>query len=159
MNGGLPVLVKNYQDELFRTFLLLSEVLEFSKLVDATHVFDFQIRGGDPSAVAARHWYKTASAFEEEYSPADPVIPLRLPGNFSTRGDWFLAIPACSRSRRLGEHAMDLLNSRRANFTRLQLGLGLPVRDLIDKRQNNSVRTKLFRPDSEGGPTFRTLTF
>ncbi len=54
-----------------------------------------------------------------------------LPGHFSARGDWFLAVAQGSRSARLGERAIDILSSRCGNISRLQAGIGLPVRTTI----------------------------
>jgi len=51
-----------------------------------------------------------------------------LPGHFAVRGDWSLAVSGGSRSVRQAERALDLLSSRRANVTRLQMGVGLPTR-------------------------------
>src|SRR5438132_14328650 len=56
-------------------------------------------------------------------------MPVGLPGKYTCRGDWFLAVARGSRSYRLGERAIDLLCTRRANIVRVQTGVGLPVRD------------------------------
>lgn len=69
----------------------------------------------------------------EDGQTARPVyFPARLPGTRSVRGDWFLAIARGSRSYQMGERAIDLLCTRRANIVRLQKGVGLPVRDTHD---------------------------
>jgi len=67
----------------------------------------------------------------KELGSDDPVIPARLPGHATTRGDWFLTVGRESRSRRLGERAIDLICRRRSNLDRLRAGVGLPVRKLI----------------------------
>ena len=95
------------------------------------------------SAVAARHWYSTASQIEESY------LPVGLPGYYSVRGDWFLAVATGSRSAHLGDRALDVLISRRANLRRLQLGVGLPTRDVVDEDEYKQLRTKLVAADSE----------
>jgi len=126
----LAELLETYWLELYKTWLLLIEVLNFSEIVgDATALdFDFKSKKLDFSAVASRHWYKTASQCPDEIASKEPLIAVRLPGHFSVRGDWFLAISGGSRSIRQAERALDLLSSRRANVTRLQLGIGLPTR-------------------------------
>lgn len=94
----------------------------------------------DNHAVAARHWYSTA-VVAMKHSPH--FRPLRLPGVFSTRGDWFLSVAKGSRSELLGHRALDLLTSRRMNLLRLHDGLGLPSRDIIDLNQEQPLRTAL----------------
>ncbi len=112
---------------LFRAWLLVNAVLAPEQFPREN--FRLHRERPWPNAVACRHWYATASpvAMEQERSGRQ-LTPLRLPGHFTTRGDWFLGIAAGSRSRRLGERAIDLLTSRRANITRMQRGLGMPVR-------------------------------
>jgi KaiC/GvpD/RAD55 family RecA-like ATPase len=117
-----------YQRDLFKVWLLLVEALDFVALADAVRGNGLSDKECSPHAVAVRHWYKTACRATEGMSPNDPLIPVGLPGHFATRGDWFLGVAGGSRSSRLADRALDLLNSRRANYTRLNLGLGLPVR-------------------------------
>ena len=62
---------------------------------------------------------------------SDRLTANSLPGCFSVRGDWFLATAKGSRSWRLADEALDLLSSRRANYDRLQYGIGLPTRDIL----------------------------
>src|SRR5205085_11463416 len=76
-----------------------------------------------------------------DFSLDDPTVPVGLPGHFSVRGDWFLAVAGGSRSGRLAERALDLLNSRRANYTRLKQGLGLPTRHLFSAELRTSLVT------------------
>lgn len=83
--------------------------------------------------VAVRSWYSTAADYQSA-SNNDWYVPARLPGSYSVRGDWFLAVARGSRSYKMGERAIDLLCSRRANIIRLQAGIGLPVRDNDEKR-------------------------
>ena len=74
----------------------------------------------------------------------EPLVAVRLPGHFSVRGDWFLAISGGSRSIRQAERALDLLNSRRANVARLQMGIGLPTRGWSGNESSSGIlRTKL----------------
>ena len=114
-----------YRRALFRAWLLLNAVLAPEQF---EHDDSRLLRPGPwPNAVACRHWYATACPMAR-LDEARQLSPLRLPGHFTTRGDWFLGIASGSRSRRLGERAIDLLTSRRANITRMLLGLGLPVR-------------------------------
>jgi len=67
----------------------------------------------------------------KEIGGDNPVIHARLPGYATVRGDWFLLIGKESRSRRLGERAIDLLSRRRTHLERLEAGMGLPVRRLL----------------------------
>jgi hypothetical protein len=133
---------------LYKTWLLLSEVFDFDSFLDADDAFILR-QGGASSvhAVASRHWYKTACTFSKElYASAgihDSLVALRLPGSYSTRGDWFLGYTKSSRSRLLAEHAIDLMSSRRGNITRLQRGLGLPVRDFVGDGKCGEFRTAL----------------
>jgi hypothetical protein len=82
---------------------------------------------------------------------------MRVPGSYSTRGDWFLGYTKSSRSKLLGEHAIDLLSSRRANITRMQHGLGLPVRDFVKGSACGEFRTALLctevRSNADGRKT------
>src|SRR5262249_9623181 len=133
---------------------------------DATALnFDFKSKKLDFSAVASRHWYKTASQCPDEITSKEPLVAVRLPGRFSVRGDWFLAVSGGSRSIRQAERALDLLNSRRANVIRLQLGVGLPTRGWHGNEDSPSpessvgiLRTKLVshQRGQEGVP-YRTF--
>ncbi len=127
---GLIDLLKDYDLELYKAWLLLGEVLDISELAKEIRTGVSQSKDKAPFAIAARHWYKTASHFSDNFSPVDPVIPVGLPGYFSARGDWHLAVAGGSRSGRLADRALDLLSSRRANITRLEMGVGLPTRKL-----------------------------
>jgi hypothetical protein len=112
---------------LYDACLLLNEVVGQDQF--STKGFNIVPRAASQDAIAARHWFSTASVAVNKEG-GSTLVPLGLPGSYSVRGDWFLAIARGSRSQRLGEHAIDLLSSRRGNIERLQSGLGLPVRDL-----------------------------
>lgn len=141
--------IRGFSLELYKVWLLLTEALNFEDLVDSSsHLnFEFKSRDAGPNSVSARHWYKTASNFVDSLTPEQleyDWVPVRLPGHFSVRADWFLAVAGGSRSSRLADHALDLLSSQRANITRLQEGIGLPTRKLFDKSKGSShLRTRL----------------
>ncbi|HEU4769612.1 MAG TPA: ATPase domain-containing protein [Pyrinomonadaceae bacterium] len=141
--------IEGFSLELYKVWLLLTETINFEELVDnASHLdFEFKSRDVGPGAVSARHWYKTASSFIDCLTPEQVEynwVPVRLPGHFSVRADWFLAVAGGSRSSRLADHALDLLSSKRANVTRLQEGIGLPTRKLFEKDdQYARLRTRL----------------
>jgi KaiC/GvpD/RAD55 family RecA-like ATPase len=146
--------IQGYSLELYKVWLLLLEVLDFSALVGSPGRLNFEFKSRDvnPSAVSARHWYSTASKFMDSLSPEQLEynwIPLRLPGHFSLRGDWFLAVAGGSRSSRLADHALDLLSSKRANVMRLQEGIGLPTREL---NIESHLRTRLVCALDPGKP-------
>jgi KaiC/GvpD/RAD55 family RecA-like ATPase len=145
-------LPQGYPIQLYQAWLLLLEVMDFRAFEECQWSFELACnRSPDPSSPAVRHWYKTAcaSAKSEQREGTcncgngETMIPVRLPGHFSVRGDWFLATAEGSRSGRLAAQAIDLLCSRRANRTRLHLGLGLPVRDLTAGEEFLNLRTGL----------------
>ena len=123
-------LVKNYWLELHKSWLLLIELLDLRDVIGEMPVstFELECKNTDFRAIASRHWYKTATQCPDEIAIKEPLVAVRLPGHFSVRGDWFLAVSGGSRSIRQAERALDLLSSRRANVTRLQMGVGLPTR-------------------------------
>jgi hypothetical protein len=96
-----------------------------------------------------------------EQSHDDPLLPVRLPGYYSVRGDWFLAVAKGSRSPRLGMRALDLLSSQRANARRLELGLGLPVRPISATNRPNDdmspTAISIFRRDGRKFLTYCEL--
>jgi hypothetical protein len=146
--------ITGYSLELYKTWLLLTEVVDFTNLLSTPHNFSFEFksRQSNPDAVAARHWYQSACDLIDQHHLAENLVAARLPGRFSVRGDWFLAAAGGSRSSRLAHRAMDLLNSRRANIKRLQLGIGLPVRKLVDEPADlKHVRTRLISTDDSTG--------
>lgn len=155
--------IDGYSLELYKVWLLLIEAISFPELVDTSSHLNFQFKSRDVSvqAVSARHWYKTASKFIDSVTPEQLEynwIPTRLPGHFSVRADWFLAVAGGSRSSRLGDHALDLLSSQRANVTRLQEGIGLPTRRLFDTdhlgldNRNPHLRSRLISVPQKGKP-------
>lgn len=131
--------------ELLKTWLLLTEVLNFQSFISTEPRFHFKAeRVAEREAVAARHWYKTAcSQLARNDGGVEQEIhrPTPLPGHFSVRGDWFMAVAQGSRSERLADLALDILSSRRGNITRLQEGLGLPVRDILPDNACGQIRT------------------
>ena len=149
---------ESFSLELYKVWLLLTEAISFEELVDSSsHLnFEFKSRDVSPQAVSARHWYKTASKFIDSLRPEQLEynwVPVRLPGHFSVRADWFLAVGGGSRSSRLADHALDLLSSRRSNVTRLQEGIGLPTRTLFDTDASSSrLRTRLVAAPKSGEP-------
>jgi hypothetical protein len=147
--GELPKL-SAHSLELFKTFLLLREALDIPSLVDDGNSFNLKARHVHPQAVAARHWYSTACERLDEPEGNRDLLPVRLPGHFSVRGDWFLAVAAGSESYLLADRALDVLSSRRANMDRLQDGIGLPVRDVSEKGKMDEIRTRLRAVDSQG---------
>jgi KaiC/GvpD/RAD55 family RecA-like ATPase len=127
---GLIQWLTDYREELFRSWLLLVEVMDFNVLAKSVEAGTLRSLEPNPTAVTVRHWYKTACQVTENLSFDDAVVPVGLPGHFSVRGDWFLAASGGSRSGRLADRVLDLLTSRRANHSRLRKGLGLPMRRL-----------------------------
>lgn len=138
---GLIELLEKYTEQLFRTWLLLVEVLGLEELAAALEEGRLGTRKANPSSVAVRHWYKTAWDFTQHHSMDDPVVPAGLPGHFSVRGDWFLSIAGGSRSERLADQALDFLNTRSANYQRLRCGLGLPVRRIVTDQLRTGILT------------------
>ncbi len=141
--------------ELYKTWLLLIEVIDFSELITNPNAFSLELKPRQVSAsvIAARHWYKTACQFVESISEQELEanwVPVRLPGHFSIRGDWFLSVAGGSRSTRLADRALDLLGSKRANINRLTDGIGLPVRRLFSASVDDcDLRTRLITSDGK----------
>ena len=149
---GLDQLAKKYKKALERALLLIAGAIDLRTIFDPDKPFGFRSRGASLSAVASRHWYKTAVEFQGQMPTEEPLTPACLPGHYSTRGDWYLAALKNGRSSRLADRVLDVLNSRRANMTRLQAGLGLPVRDLLpfeNDREKWGFRTRLLT-ESDG---------
>jgi KaiC/GvpD/RAD55 family RecA-like ATPase len=151
-----------YNTQLRSALDLLMGVLETKEFEHKD--LNFRVRPAVRDAVASRHWYSTATAppnvgpggagATENAETTEVYVPLALPGRFCVRGDWFLAVARGSRSPRLGERTMDILCSRRANIVRLQLGLGLPVRDAdpTDSDEHRELWTPLVRLRDAAGP-------
>jgi len=136
---GLIWAIQTFSFELYRTWLLLVEILPLDRITKASDPFGNITGEPDSRAVATRHWYKTACAMDRSLSD---MVAVGLPGRFSVRGDWFLAVAGASRSVRLADRACDLLSSRRGNFARLQLGMGLPVRDIVEDPAEDDARIR-----------------
>lgn len=132
-----------YRRALYRTLLLLDEVFSPVQLPDEKLVL--RPRPAAPNAVASRQWYSTATNALHAAADRRVVQVAGLPGHFSARGDWFLAIARGSRSPRLGERVIDLLCSRRGNIHRLQSGTGLPVRMLANDPRDDRYQRVEFR--------------
>ena len=79
----------------------------------------------DENSVAFRTWFAPAVLSQKNR----PILtPLRLPGRFSTRGDWHVGVAKGSRSLLLAHSAIDKLTSESMNRRRLRDGVGLPTR-------------------------------
>lgn len=136
-----------YRLALFRTWMLLAEVID--PKVHTIDAIRLAARPPSPAAVAARQWYSTGSLLWKKLGASEPLVPARLPGCGTTRGDWFLIVGKESRSKLLAERAIDLLCQQRRNLDRLELGLGLPMR-AVNQHQLTAMAT--FDPD--GSPRF-----
>ncbi|AIE86405.1 RAD55 family ATPase [Fimbriimonas ginsengisoli] len=142
---------------LYLTLLTLSQVVDFHQWVLDPNTFIFKPRTSTGKAVAGRYWYATASFMLRResspgvpnFDPNDPMVPMALPGYFSARGDWHLAVLASSRSIYLGELAIHELSRSKAATIRLQTGVGLPMYNLVrsaDRSPERQVRTALPSP-------------
>src|SRR5262249_584801 len=89
----LLLLEKNWL-ELYVTCVLLIEIIDLRNVIgDATvSTFELKSKNTDFCAVASRHWYKTATQCPDEIAAREPLVAVRLPGRFSVRGDWSLAV-------------------------------------------------------------------
>lgn len=125
-----------FPETVVRALLILSALMPGDQITE-----DNELRDGDANVtpskkripIAMRSWYSAAPQIQENAKILEHAYtPAQLPGTRIVRGDWFLAIARGSRSYQMGERAIDLLSSRRANITRLQTGIGLPVRDTQD---------------------------
>ncbi len=148
--GDLP----GWSLELYKTWLLLVESLDLEMLADRDPASPDG--KGRATAVTVRHWYKTACAVPGQgQDAAGHCFYGRLPGRFTTRGDWFLAVAPESRSYPLASRALDLLCSIRGNMRRLEDGVGLPARRLTGEmephRTEASFRTRLATESGEFG--------
>lgn len=85
---------------------------------------ELQAGKADEDAVAIRTWYATGVHAQSERSG---LVPVRLPGGFAVRGDWFLGVARGSRSMELARRAIDNLRSTSMNLKRFREGIGLPV--------------------------------
>jgi KaiC/GvpD/RAD55 family RecA-like ATPase len=129
--------------QLYKAWLLIVDVLPFEELFARPPGFALvQDRPASGHAVSSRHWYKTACAATGGELVGN-MLPMALPGEFTTRGDWYLGVARGSRSDLLADQALDILCSRRANRTRLHLGLGLPTRDILEGNSSGAIRTAI----------------
>ena len=141
---------------LFFALKLLAEVFD-SEMLQATDTgFDIMPRRAFP-AVAVRHWYSTAVHTAQDENLAG-YTPIRLPGSFSTRGDWHLAITRGSKSLRLGYDTLDILSTVRANFDRMQMGVGLPTREMPDASYIRTALSAEPRSSRSPGISYQNLT-
>lgn len=143
----------DYRLAFYRTWLLLLDALPLTEIVEGNAIPRLKIRNAEGPAAATRHWYKTACGHQDCPVTRQPCLPVRLPGRFSVRGDWFLAVAGGSRSERLACRALDLLSTRRANFRRMELGIGLPTRDIAAPTEFDNLPTALVKRDHKGRTT------
>jgi hypothetical protein len=134
---------RDYILAFYKAWLLLAESLPMGTLTEDETIPRLRIRAASGNAAATRHWYKTSCNNQLSPIKGELAIPVRLPGHFSVRGDWFLAVAWGSRSERLGWRALDLLSTRRANFRRMELGIGLPTRDVASEEYERHIPTAL----------------
>jgi KaiC/GvpD/RAD55 family RecA-like ATPase len=104
--------------------------------------FDLSLSPPSKDAVAFRSWFAPAILCQRE-NPH--LVPLRVPGRFSVRGDWHLGVAKASRSFLLAQNAIEKLVSDSMNKKRLHDGVGLPVVEF-----SGSVETPLFCIDKGG---------
>ena len=116
----LTQLTADYEDELRYSLELISEHLPARLRKD-----DSTATPPDENAVAFRTWFAPA-VLSQKRGPS--LTPLRLPGRFSTRGDWHVGVARGSRSMLLAHSAIDKLTSEAMNRRRLRDGVGLPTR-------------------------------
>ena len=140
----IPLSLTKNAMELYKSWLLLIDTLDWQHVVSPQRPFDPVTGCEDASAIAIRHWFKSACD-TQSLGRAKGLIPVGLPGNFSVRGDWFLAVSSASRSYRLADRCLDVLTSGRGNFARMQMGLGLPTRDIMAGCEGE-LRTGLVAP-------------
>lgn len=114
--------------------IFLKSALLMAAMIDSKCISELnrtsEIKWDQMPFVFSRQWYSTACRWQSDGArQCDNIYDYcGLPGLYTARGDWFLAITKGSRSYRMGERAIDILCSRRANIVRLQNGMGLPVR-------------------------------
>lgn len=144
---------RKFKKQAVQALLLLSALLPPERVSDENELIANEVlakQGLVP--IAIRSWYSASAWIDAEFlspgavsEPDKPTasddtsdvpvqvyrsfVPAQLPGTRIVRGDWFLSIARGSRSYQMGERAIDILCSRRANIVRLQKGIGLPVRD------------------------------
>jgi KaiC/GvpD/RAD55 family RecA-like ATPase len=84
-----------------------------------------------PGAAVWRLWYSTLYHLLSKPPRKDlqHIRVCELPGGVATAGEWYLGIPVYSAAPDVGLEIIKLLTSREAEVNRLQLGVGLPIRD------------------------------
>lgn len=80
---------------------------------------------------AGRYWYGSACRATQVYNSGH-FEPMRIPGKYSTRGDWYVGYLASSRSYYLGDLALQTLKTDRSSSRRMECGVGLPFSELDD---------------------------
>jgi hypothetical protein len=136
--------------DLYMAWLLLVDVVPLKQLVTTGQPLDFASQLSSPKAVASRQWYKTACQQTRQPEEHEPLLLAGLPGHFSMRGDWFLGVARGSKSDLLADRVLDLLTTRRNNFTRLYQGIGLPARILAGEQEDQAFLTNLSWKDKRG---------
>jgi hypothetical protein len=116
----LAQLLKEYRNELRYSIEMISEHLPARLRNDG-----FSATPPDENAVAFRTWFAPAVQSQRN---GPSLTPLKLPGRFSTRGDWHVGVAKGSRSMLLAHSAIDKLTSESMNRRRLRDGVGLPTR-------------------------------
>ena len=142
----LPSLVKEWNQELDYSLRVLIE-----NLPSRFHEHGLAMSKAEKDAVAFRTWFAPAILCQKE-NPN--LVPLRVPGRFSVRGDWHLGAAKASRSILLAQSAIDKLTSNSMNRKRLRDGVGLPVvevAELIDTPLNCIRRDGVTERLSYGG--------
>ncbi|MGZ7088489.1 MAG: RAD55 family ATPase [Candidatus Angelobacter sp.] len=141
-----------YVIDFYMAWLLLVDALPLKQLLKTGHPLDFVERLGSTKAIASRQWYKTACQQVRQRKDQEPMFVAGLPGHFSMRGDWFLGVARGSKSDLLADRVLDLLTTRRNNFTRLYQGIGLPARILGGEQEDLAFLTNLSWKDKRGEP-------
>ena len=133
-------------------FIACSLVVQALSHIQGTHDRGTQKVNNSDRFVASRQFYSTASPLLiKSLESKRQLCSLRLPGQYSVRGDWYLSVPNGSRSWLLAERCIDILCSRRMNLLRLIDGIGLPVRDIVHDSKMKNIATSLLRWNKEIG--------
>ena len=129
---SLLSMLTDYRKQLFQACYTLKAALPSSLFDD--HKRTLAVRDANSVSIASRSWYSTLPlpGGQQSESPYGELTLLPLPGKWSVRGDWFLAMTRRSRSFRMGERVTDILCSKRGSIIRLQEGIGLPTRSCED---------------------------
>ncbi len=127
------------QCSLFLTLLQLAEALDVKSLICTEDPLDIGNTNQRKDWIASREWYSTAVSACEQFDATDPLVPFSLPGQYSTRGDWFLAAMKESRSEYMAQLAIQGLSSPRAAMDRMQRGIGLPFHTFSENREGSDA--------------------